>query len=96
MPGTDADFLIMANEQLVTFRRFLKYSFIVASYLPEDTDKNRLQKDIFQHLQAELERLTEYLHRAIENGPHMCELANLLGTVEKCWMNVWKFMAGGL
>jgi hypothetical protein len=96
IPGMDADFLGMANEQLVTVRRFLKYSYIVAYYLPEDTDKNRLQKDIFQHLQAELARFTEYLHRESENGPDRCHLVNLLGTVEKCWMNVWKFMYGGL
>jgi hypothetical protein len=95
--GTDADFLNIANERLVVLRRFLKYSYILAYYLAEDTDENRMQKDLFQHRQEMLERFTEELSRVSENATsHLdrSQVVNLLGIVEKCLMNILEFMHG--
>jgi hypothetical protein len=97
LSGTDADFLLMANERLVTLRRFLKYSYILAYFLEENTDMNRLQKEFFQHRQAMLERFTEELSRVSENATSQLDrsqVLNLMGIVEKCLMNLLEFMHG--
>jgi Ariadne domain len=95
--GTYADFLVIANERLVILRRVLKYSYILAYYLPEDSDSNRMQKDLFQHRQEMLERFTEQLSHISENATSQLDRAqvvNLLGIVEKCLMNLLEFMHG--
>jgi flagellar basal body rod protein FlgG len=93
--GTDGDFLSIANERLVTVQRLLKYSYVLAYYLAEDTDTNRMQKDLFQHCQAMLERFTEELSRLSENATSQLDksqVVNLMGIVEKCLMNLLEFM----
>jgi ariadne-1 len=95
--GTFADFLGIANERLVILRRVLKYSYVLAYFLPEDSDVNRMQKDLFQHRQEMLERFTEELSRISENASSQLDRAqvvNLLGIVDKCLMNLLEFMHG--
>jgi hypothetical protein len=95
--GMDADFFKTANERLVVFRRFLKYSYILAYYLAENTNDNRIQNDLFQYHQGSLERFTEQLSR--ESGNAMSRLdrsqvINLLNIAEACLMNCLEFMHG--
>jgi hypothetical protein len=95
--GMDADLLKIANERLVFFRRFLKYSYILAYFLAEDTDENRMQKDLFQHRQAMLEGFTEQLSRVSGNATSHLDsfkVLNLLSIVEKCLMHLLEFMHG--
>jgi hypothetical protein len=89
--GTYADFLGIANERLVILRRVLKYSYILAYYLPEDSDSKRTQKDLFRYRLEMLDRFTEELSRVSENATSHLDRANvinLMGIVEKCSMNL--------
>jgi len=52
----DVQFLNSATETLIQCRRVLKYTYVFAYYLPRGKEKN-----LFEHLQENLEKNTEHL-----------------------------------
>lgn len=65
-PANEADYLIEAALTLTRCRRTLKYTYIHAFYV-----ENKLEKDLFEHLQADLEKNTEDLARLVEKSDHV-------------------------
>eukprot|EP01116_Phalansterium_solitarium_P016041 TRINITY_DN3629_c0_g1_i2.p2 TRINITY_DN3629_c0_g1~~TRINITY_DN3629_c0_g1_i2.p2 ORF type:complete len:507 (-),score=120.91 TRINITY_DN3629_c0_g1_i2:43-1563(-) len=58
----DTKFLMEAVEQLIRNRRVLQYSYVMGYYL----DKTKNEKQLFEYLQEELEKHTEYLNKLYE------------------------------
>jgi ariadne-1 len=59
---SDVTFLDDATEALLECRKALKYTYVLAYYLPEDS----ADRGLFEHLQEQLERSTEHLAELTE------------------------------
>jgi len=88
---TDVDYIVKAAKTLTKCRRTLKYTYVHAFYV---TDK--LEKDLFEHLQANLEKNVEELARLIEKPDHdRMEVINQECVAEKRLANLLSSTAGG-
>ena len=59
---TESDYIIKAAKTLTKCRRVLKYTYVYAFYIPD-----KMEKELFEHIQAVLESSTEKLARLIED-----------------------------
>lgn len=57
----DVSFLEQAAEALLECRRVLKYTYVLGYYMPDSKEK-----ELFEHLQEQLERSTEHLAELTE------------------------------
>lgn len=88
---TDVDYIVKAAKTLTKCRRTLKYTYVHAFYV---TDK--LEKDLFEHLQANLEKNVEELARLIEKPDHdRMDVINQECVAEKRLANLLSSTAGG-
>jgi len=81
---TSSDYLVKAARTLTKCRRTLKYTYVHAFYL-----SNKLEKELFEHMQAVLETNTEQLARLIELPLHeRLDVINQESVAEKRLQNL--------
>jgi ariadne-1 len=94
---TDVEFLKTANEQLVECRRVLKYTYVFAYYLTDET--KALQKERFEHHQEMLERFTEHLSHLSEKPlaeMDRTDVVNQTRVVDRFMKNILKYVEDGM
>jgi hypothetical protein len=89
---TAGDYIVKAARTLTKCRRVLKFTYVHAFYLA-----NKLEKDLFEHMQALLESNTENLARLIESPAHdRLDLINQESVAEKRLSNLLAGAAVGM
>jgi ariadne-1 len=87
----DAQFLKTANEQLISCRRVLKYSYVFGYYLEAGGEKN-----LFEHLQEMLEKHTEHLSEHCENPKDRSDVINYTRVTERFMKQLLQGIEDGL
>lgn len=93
----DVEFLKTANEQLVECRRVLKYTYVFAYYMTDES--KALEKERFEHHQEMLERFTEHLSEKSElplAEMDRTDVVNQTRVVDRFMKNMLKYVEDGM
>jgi len=87
---SDIDFIGEGINQLIECRNVLKYTYIHGYFLPNETS----EKNMFEHLQSELQKETEHLSQLLESGIDRYDRSQIINVTQSAKMRRINLLQG--